>query len=373
MKNILVYILPVLLVLIVSCGKKEDNPVDPPTFGAIEGHISNLGSRSNLSSVNIFTDPPTSFVTSNDSGNYKIFNVEPGQYKITAAKESYDTLTADVTVTVGAASVADFILGVYDSLNNQSFGIIAGTITDSQTDIPLSNAAIKTIPPTGSVTTNVAGTFTIYNVQPGEYIVQANKVGYDSSQITVMVNKGKTVFADISIEVSDTTVIPSAGTISGYIVDSKTGVNISGVQIIVDPPVSSVITNAQGFYSIESVNPGQYTVKASKAGYNETSTQVTVEAGKTTTADLVMFFSTGLISGTVTDNTDGQPVQGVNLKTSPGTSSIITGSDGKFIFDSIEPGSISLTAEKSGYTKATLTLQVTAGNDTKADIVLERN
>ena len=79
---------------------------------------------------------------------------------------------------------------------------------------------------------------------------------------------------------------PPMGKINGQVIDSSDGSFIPGANISTDPPTSSVTTDAQGEYSIADMPPGDYTVTASKAGYNSTSVDVAVAVGKTTTADL---------------------------------------------------------------------------------------
>ncbi len=82
------------------------------------------------------------------------------------------------------------------------------------------------------------------------------------------------------------------GSIRGTITDA-TGATVPGVQITVTSEATAVAktltTSDGGFYSIDALNPGQYTVKASLQGFSATEVQhVQVDPGQTREASLVL-------------------------------------------------------------------------------------
>jgi uncharacterized protein (TIGR02145 family) len=81
---------------------------------------------------------------------------------------------------------------------------------------------------------------------------------------------------------------PTTGTIQGMVTNATGSNFIVGASVSTEPPTSAVGTDAQGNYTIGSVTIGQYTVVASKAGYNPDSVTVTVRAGQTSTADIYL-------------------------------------------------------------------------------------
>lgn len=76
--------------------------------------------------------------------------------------------------------------------------------------------------------------------------------------------------------------------ITGRITDAKTKAPIEGVEIVTNPATVSIVTNSTGDFSIDGLNPGQYTVIAKKVGYNDKSVSVIATNGKITTADMLM-------------------------------------------------------------------------------------
>lgn len=97
---------------------------------------------------------------------------------------------------------------------------------------------------------------------------------------------------------------PTTGTIQGQVTNASGGALVVGASISTTPPTSAVSTDAQGKYTIDGVSPGQYTVVASKTGYNPDSVTISVTAGKTTTADIYLI-GTPLSAPTIASATPG--------------------------------------------------------------------
>ncbi|MHB2154054.1 carboxypeptidase regulatory-like domain-containing protein [Calditrichota bacterium GD2] len=76
-------------------------------------------------------------------------------------------------------------------------GTISGTVMNKAGDAAVPAAIVTTEPPTSSVSTDNQGKYTIEEVDPGDYIVQAVKDGFDPGNVNVTVKAGKTVTADI--------------------------------------------------------------------------------------------------------------------------------------------------------------------------------
>jgi hypothetical protein len=79
---------------------------------------------------------------------------------------------------------------------------------------------------------------------------------------------------------------PTTGEISGQVIDASSSSPIPNANVTTDPPTISVTSNTQGRYVIPEVPPGVYTITATKPGYTSASVEVSVTAGKTTTADV---------------------------------------------------------------------------------------
>jgi TolB protein len=79
----------------------------------------------------------------------------------------------------------------------------------------------------------------------------------------------------------------------------------------------------------------------------------------------------GSISGIVMDQSTSAVIEGAGITTSPPTSAILTASNGKFTIDNIPVGNYTITAQKNGYKKASVSISVRENTTTQATIFLE--
>ncbi len=362
----------VLLTLIYGCSKTEDTPVETPTHGSITGLITEYGTDAALEKVNVFTLPATSYVTTDSTGSFKIDNVEPGEYSVTAAKRAYDTLTVAVTVIAGKNTIADFILQKTDSTANISYGSIAGTVFDSETGNAIPNVTLYTMPATVVLTSASDGTFEFNNIEPGSYSLIAKKSGYDSTRITLNVTAGFAATANIQLTKTDTTIIPTAGDLSGNVIDAVKGTPVVNAEISTSPSSTIIFTDSLGNYSFSGLTPGSYTITITKNYYSEASATVNITAGTTTTADFALTPTVGKIQGSVIDSA-GAAIKDVIITTTPETGSYVTDDGGEFTINNVPVGAVTVSAEKTGFVTKTVNITVNPGETRTVVIMLSHN
>ena len=80
---------------------------------------------------------------------------------------------------------------------------------------------------------------------------------------------------------------------------------------------------------------------------------------------------TGTISGAATDSANGNAVAGGTVITTvPATSSVTANTAGYFTITGVNPGTYAVTASKTGYINKSVSVAVSAGNTTTANIAL---
>lgn len=80
----------------------------------------------------------------------------------------------------------------------------------------------------------------------------------------------------------------------------------------------------------------------------------------------------GSIAGSVSDATTGEPVPTVRVKLTPGGNSTVTGTDGSFTFQHLEPAEYTLDFSKEGYKTNSAKVNVKIGTPTSAHLLIER-
>lgn len=163
-------------------------------------------------------------------------------------------------------------------------GNIQGSVRDFNTGLLLENCNIALAPSGKSVSTDLNGEFSFTSLQPGNYTLTITKSGYENEVKDVTVIAGETT----SVSVQLRTLSASTGSIKGVVKDYTYGRFISNCQITLNPSGTTYTTSDSGIYEFNGLNPGNYTLAFKKAGYLETTLNVTVKAGEYTQADCLM-------------------------------------------------------------------------------------
>lgn len=165
---------------------------------------------------------------------------------------------------------------------NPTTGTIVGRVVDSVGNA-VSTALISSAPPSSQVFSDPSGSYTLPDLTPGIYTVTASKTGLGSGSAAVNVVAGKTVTANIILS----PLAATTGMISGTVVDSA-GNGVQGAQVTTTPTTTSVTTGSGGAFTLTGLNPGNYDLVASKAGFRNGTKTVSVIAGLTSTVTITL-------------------------------------------------------------------------------------
>jgi hypothetical protein len=159
-------------------------------------------------------------------------------------------------------------------------GSVAGTV-ENESGQSIAGANVTTTPGGHAATTNASGQYTISTIPIGTYTVSASASGYASSNIpNVIVSPDTTATADFTLAVG-----PSTGTIAGTVKDTS-NIPLPGVLVQTTTGGHLTATATDGTYTLNDVEPGTYSVQASKTGYQtQSATGVQVTASLTTTVN----------------------------------------------------------------------------------------
>ena len=159
---------------------------------------------------------------------------------------------------------------------------------------------------------------------------------------------------------------PTTGTATGKVVDASTNQPLGGVSVVLqaDPNINTT-TDATGNFTLPNITPGSQKINFSLSGYATATATVNITAGSIVnfgTIPLSTSPTTAIIKGTVTDAANGQPLEGAAITvTGSFSGSTVTGIDGSFIFTNVTPGTVTITASKTGYYSITGTGTIGAG------------
>jgi galactose oxidase-like protein/carboxypeptidase family protein/glyoxal oxidase-like protein/Kelch motif protein len=163
------------------------------TAGAIAGKVTNASTGAGVSGATVSYSG--SSTTTDTYGNYKLSNVAPGTYAVTAAKSGLGNSTQTVTVTSGTTTTANFKLA--------ASGKIAGTVKNAS-GVVISGATVTfkggVIATTKSVTTSSTGTYLSGWIPVGSYTVTVSKSGFTTQSKSASVTAGTTTTMNFTMQ-----------------------------------------------------------------------------------------------------------------------------------------------------------------------------
>ncbi len=255
---------------------------------------------------------------SGDNGGYSIEGLPPDTYHVVAHKEGYFPNEYPEGVVVNDEDIA----GIDIALSPMVETGFSGTVTDASDGEPIGGAYIIAVNVDhhrihGRAETGDGGSYLLV-VPPGEYSVRAVHHGYLPEDYPEHVFVGEDGFTE-NIDFVLTAI--EFGSIAGTVTDTEG--NPIPMAVVAARRLDGffqrhIRTDENGDYIFNEVIPGQYRVRAFKRGfspgmYPET---VVVEDGQDVTGiDIVLETFTppfdGFISGTVTDDVSGEPINAI--------------------------------------------------------------
>lgn len=233
-------------------------------------------------------------------GMYEFRMIPSGQYKLQADFPDYVPVSTNPSVVNIANSPvrANFSLGIP--------GSIIGRVTDSVTNLPISNANIDVIRGNNiimSVLTDQNGNYEIHDLAPKPYIIRVRMTYFQSSmQLAVPISNGVLTF-DFSLQCPP-------GKLQGQILDSVTGAPISDATIDVLENgfiIDSVQSNEDGTYLMTEIPSGTNQIKIKAFKYGSITENISLATNQTLTTNFALD-RLGIVEGQVIHNLTGQPV-----------------------------------------------------------------
>lgn len=155
----------------------------------------------------------------------------------------------------------------------------------------------------------------------------------------------KFYFDDVMVQTAR--VGAAGGSITGLITDDANGyAAVSGATVSITG--KSATSNGSGVYTLNDVEPGTYTVTASKTGFSSDTGSATVTADTASTVNIAITGNyTGSITGTVIDAKDSMPRPDIVVTYAGGSTT--TNGSGVYTFSNVPDGTYSVTASLDGY------------------------
>jgi hypothetical protein len=323
--------------------------------------------QAQVANLQVTVEGSTASTTVNSDGSFAIGPVPPGDQLLEILSADGNT-GADVVVSVLPGDT----ITVAGQISVVPVGGVQGNVTNSAGGGPLAGAEISVAPaaatellgqlpngrPVFHTITDANGSYQVRGLPAGPYLVIARDHGFQLATQSVTVVAGQRVEADFSL-----TAVPGTGTVAGNVTTTENGQTVPARDALVllsnqvapppPPPVSppgtpvpvaasnaaddsgdalttsQVVTelppvpstgpailfqplfawtNSQGYFELDGVAPGTYSLFVVKLGDTTVSQSVQVVADQTVDLSVTLVQNTGQITGQVTGANTGQPL-----------------------------------------------------------------
>ncbi|MCL9808373.1 carboxypeptidase-like regulatory domain-containing protein [Flavobacterium luminosum] len=134
MKIVSKIVISVVFILILGCSKES---FDEGGSGTIKGRVVRDGTFESLANVKISSNPNTSIVFTDSTGNFTMQNIPVGTYSFQAQKEGYVARFESGTILVNEVIEIVFELKPEEKVNEPPTTPVLKTPTDNSVDLPL--------------------------------------------------------------------------------------------------------------------------------------------------------------------------------------------------------------------------------------------
>lgn len=256
------------------------NP-DDPTKGTLDGQICNRHTGQLITNGEVILALPDGelmITQTNDEGRFLLTGIPQGEHVVTIRGEGFQRSFL-VTIEGGGT----FTLDLAEDCETPSAveGSIVGSFCNPATlDNLIGADVLVTSNDTGetkSDITDTAGEFLVSGLLPGFYTVEVSHADYSFTEPAVEVTAGSVeVVLDPTSECGDR---PQFGRIEGQICDIDAGGRFVGDVDLIQgvTVVESTVSDADGRFAFNAIQPGTYSVRAYRPGYERVFTGVVVE------------------------------------------------------------------------------------------------
>jgi len=229
------------------------------------------------------------------------------------------SLPAYVTNTTTPLNITAGLFLTIPIVNMVGYGVLASHVISEPSGLPVSGATVTVCEGTtnngglgagcSATVTNATGAYWI-DVAPGHLTIVVNATGFVSNYSEVVAAKSDTWTSVPDFELT------ADGLLYGTVRGLPTGLPVGGASVSACSPLGgnptgpcSFTVNAlsNGTFSLP-VEPGEYILATSGAGYNSSYLPISVQPGEVVDLGILLLDEYGIVTGTVLDSVSGAPV-----------------------------------------------------------------
>ena len=321
-----------------------------PTTGSLTGTVIDNDTGAPLSSVSaVLMGSGSQPVASAANGNFSIFNIAPGSYRLSVAQAGYATVLINVDIVAGQP----LNVGVVRLSPAPNTASLSGVVNNSY-GVALPNALIAV--GANSTLSDASGGYTMTGIEAGTHDAVVSLSGYSTVTASVSFAPGQTYRFSPVLQQSG-----SSPSVSGAVLDASSNVAVAGATVQVGAATTS--TAADGSFTLSSIGSGKSILSVTAAGYPTSTFDVVLMDGANNVGAIHLNKQAGS-SATATlfgviKSTSGTLLAGVTV--SVGNLSVLTDANGAYRLSGIPAAYANVKAAVAGYSDIGVLVNFEAG------------
>jgi len=347
----------------LAISTSQNDPLEATLDPAVEitGRVVRNGSGVDGVMINTFSESGAgASTTTGPDGSFTLGGLTPGEIRASIRKETdfigeMRMMTApgrDITIEI--PSGVRVTGRVVDKATHKPIGTFSAGVSQSRSG----GGMVMMGPPQLKPFTSDDGSFVLDNIPTGAVNLIAQAPGYAQARMNLTVEEGKPL-SDIELELDPGTKL--VGKVTGPDGQGLSGVNVrvasavgGGTAIMFAGGAKSAVTDSDGEYTIDALEPTDENIEFSHSKYVGTRKQIAVK-GREVRLD-VQLTSGQRVSGVVVTE-GGAPVADAEIEAMAGAGtfrSARSDASGAFTFESLPPARYRFSAGKRGFAEATV-------------------
>ena len=371
-----VYITALVLRLLDTYQKRIINPVATITNGGVVGEVVLAGSDEPISDVNITVKEQSGLtVTTNSLGVFNIQSIAEGTYTIIFEKAGFSSASNVVNVSNGKLiNIGKVALNILPTT-----GVLRGAVFDSESQAPITNAQLNlTGPQSLVINVDQSGAFNLTNLMPGSYSLGISADGYNSVTATFDISAGQNLSLKQGLTKQGAFLDNTPANLYGFVVDGKSGQNISGATISLDSG-PSIATDTAGKFVFTSLPRGSYRAVVSAQNYQTSTYIINFADGSNGNVGNLSLYPENIavqaptaltLMGTVIDGIGNSPIVGASVKLINTGEIITSDQSGKFTLSNISLKQFDIEISAAGFQTKTYGITVSSFGEVAVEFVL---
>jgi len=303
-----------------------------------------------------------------ESGGFTLGGLQAGRYDVRMEASGYLPITLyDVTVTDTTIAMVHGKLRRVNDLFCDSCPVrpvILGRIVDAYTGNPVPDVSIQVAGSKRIETSDDRGLFATTDLKKENCSITVRHPDYKTWECVDFPLETRRV-TDMTITLEPVLGIRErTGILSGVVADAATGLAMPGAAVTVVNTRFTAVSDENGFFAIDSMQPGLFAVVVARAGFRAAvSTGIRIGARDSLFRQFLLTGGSDSIAGSVAATVvaeDGTPVAGVSV-VGPGGQNVLTNENGVVAFTAVAEGDHRIIACRDGYDTAMVEAGVFAG------------